>query len=460
MQLWEIIGVITKAQEASFRTEMTEISEKMKINQVKDLVNEFNKNSQIKENDDYLTKISFADTNKWTDTLKKELLEWDIPALITGAEKLSYVNNKWSTLVNIDDDGFLVSLFYINTENGDYKYIFNPNTQVVFKIKDTRIGKYVVHSIEELDYLQQGLDTRKPKSRFNTISIETNIVKVSELEYYEPDVSGFAQENTELMYYNSTLKQFYGLSLSEYVSQNKPRTINIDENEYILYDYENRIWANVKITSSSGAESWFVWIPRYSYLNSDTNTDIKFIKVNEEPETGYEIAATFKGNNRKGIWIGKYEPQKETVENITTGYAYYIPDLSQLNKDNIYIEFVDKSTKKFISEKKYTEIQNFENYIRENCWYDYENQIWANIKVVNDQGTENTDDDLESWWVWIPRYAYKNNGSETDVIFVDTENEPMDGNKLPSGYAVGSAFEGNNKTGIWISKYEPQSIEN
>lgn len=33
-------------------------------------------------------------------------------------------------------------------------------------------------------------------------------------------------------------------------------------------------------------------------------------------------------------------------------------------------------------------------------WYDYENGKWANIK------TTNVKEQLEAYWVWIPRYEY------------------------------------------------------
>ena len=65
-------------------------------------------------------------------------------------------------------------------------------------------------------------------------------------------------------------------------------------------------------------------------------------------------------------------------------------------------------------------------------------------------------DGVESWWVWIPRYAYSITGNNTYIIFIDTENRPLDGssNTLPSNYIVHSAFE-DGKKGIWASKFEP-----
>ena len=104
-------------------------------------------------------------------------------------------------------------------------------------------------------------------------------------------------------------------------------------------------------------------------------------------------------------------------------------------------------------------------------FYDYANQVWGNIKT--------TANNLECWWVWIPRYAYlitesqnensSNKLTETNVLFVDIDNNPMDttkfGNTLPSIYTVHPAFDpsgedgSKNLKGIWMSKYEPSWVQ-
>ena len=93
-------------------------------------------------------------------------------------------------------------------------------------------------------------------------------------------------------------------------------------------------------------------------------------------------------------------------------------------------------------------------------WYDYSNKIWANVKTDNNG--------QEAWWVWVPRYAYKiqdaGPNKYTDVIFIDTENKPIDakyGDKLPDGYIPHPAFtvDGNELKGIWISKYEASNTD-
>lgn len=83
--------------------------------------------------------------------------------------------------------------------------------------------------------------------------------------------------------------------------------------------------------------------------------------------------------------------------------------------------------------------------------FDYKNNIWANIKVEKNDGV--------TWWTWIPRYAYNESGTttDTDVIFITTDNKQLNGSELPSGYSVAGSFINNQDLGIWVSKYEPSS---
>ncbi len=121
-------------------------------------------------------------------------------------------------------------------------------------------------------------------------------------------------------------------------------------------------------------------------------------------------------------------------------------------------------------------------------WYNYTNQMWANAVTVTQasrdtykgaaKGTPVLDSDINTMWVWIPRYSYTimqkyGKGSsceneptiskpgEIDVKFVTTETT----DKGTAQYTSGSAtnwktneafnFGGENKAGIWVSKFEP-----
>lgn len=89
-------------------------------------------------------------------------------------------------------------------------------------------------------------------------------------------------------------------------------------------------------------------------------------------------------------------------------------------------------------------------------WYDYDNQMWANV-VTRNNGDE-------AYFVWIPRYMYKLNTEtqRSDVKFVDTDNNYVDletgkvYNPSSQGYILPEAFTWNNRElkGYWMSKYE------
>ncbi|MDD3341248.1 MAG: type II secretion system protein [Bacilli bacterium] len=103
------------------------------------------------------------------------------------------------------------------------------------------------------------------------------------------------------------------------------------------------------------------------------------------------------------------------------------------------------------------------------AWYDYSNKKWANARTKDG-----------SYWVWIPRYAYKitsgfhsNQTGTIDIKFLKgTTNETVDGTKIETtGYTVGTkdtstnyflqpafAFEDSN-AGFWMAKYEPTAAE-
>lgn len=103
-------------------------------------------------------------------------------------------------------------------------------------------------------------------------------------------------------------------------------------------------------------------------------------------------------------------------------------------------------------------------------WYDYQKGIWANSVVVSKNkysniGTELEEDDIVSWYVWIPRYRYKlwNIGENVtdsynaydngiDILFengLNSSNQEI----ANDNYVTHPAF-GNNLKGFWINKYE------
>ena len=98
-------------------------------------------------------------------------------------------------------------------------------------------------------------------------------------------------------------------------------------------------------------------------------------------------------------------------------------------------------------------------------WYDYKKQRWANLYVESNG--------IESYYVWIPRYVYKEvEGERIDAKFVDINNNYTDGETEETtswetlqsqGYKVPEAFyygdsdnylENKAIPGYWVSKYQ------
>ena len=113
-------------------------------------------------------------------------------------------------------------------------------------------------------------------------------------------------------------------------------------------------------------------------------------------------------------------------------------------------------------------------------WYDYCEKVWANAVILNDGVSYNVGDtikesDIQSYFVWIPKYKYKlwnvdtpvKNAHEIDIIF-DTKDTtdisgvscktPMtsgsSGNCKNGEYMTHPAFISMGVNGFWVGKFE------
>ena len=345
---------------------------------------------------------------------------------------------------------FVEELYFIDKDTGNGKentYIYDAKLGIVYKIPKTRIGKRVVHSVEYLDYLLTGKEAVIERE---SVQIEAKYEEVNGISYYVPDYNNFTKENTYAVYFNKanldSIEEAMLMPMSEFKGV---REVTKNGKNYVLYDYKNQIWANI-VTQNSNNEAWWVWIPRYSYTIDSTNktTAINFVKINEQASPSF----TVDGKELKGIWASKYEPSTSTTSN-TAMLPYYLPDMSGFNPETTYLEIYDEETENFTANPvKLADVGNLKDFAKNNLWFNYDKKIWANIKT--------TDNGVESWWVWIPRYAYSIAGSATDIKFVDIYNTPVDGSDLYN-FTVHPAFtvrDGDKVTelkGIWVSKYEP-----
>jgi len=106
-------------------------------------------------------------------------------------------------------------------------------------------------------------------------------------------------------------------------------------------------------------------------------------------------------------------------------------------------------------------------------WYRYENKRWANAVILEDESKRYYDGEvipesnIESYFVWIPRYRYKifNDGNYVDQATVENRVQTIEvefenkNTSVSNGSTVGSwlthpAFTNFNTNGLWIGKFE------
>ncbi len=94
-------------------------------------------------------------------------------------------------------------------------------------------------------------------------------------------------------------------------------------------------------------------------------------------------------------------------------------------------------------------------------WYNYDDNKFANAVLVNADAKEKYDNaelgspvdmnDVNSFYVWIPRYKYK----DISIIFESADTEKSDGSVEDNGYTTEATFtkDGKELEGYWVSKY-------
>ena len=493
-------GIITQAMIASFYEEMTEINEQKEMSKVSSLLTE--ERAKVEKGKFTAEEVSLETLRKFSNTLKAEILY-----ARDGFGKGKAIDTKemWKENMYACQDVFkntevgewklIGNIFYISEKVAGKKeeYIYDEVTDMCFKIKDTKIKGYTVHSLEYAKLVFEGKRTTL------TGEMDIKVIKATDgTSYYEPDLSYFSNK-TDIVYYSADTESVQYKPIQEYKKEGRPAKIKVGEETYTFADYTetNRIWANVRCTAN-GLESWWTWIPRYMYKIEGNSIKVKFVDINNNPlnplteeegatleEAGYTLHEGFdveeggETKHLKGIWFSKYAPSKGDKVGIDTSNVK-IPDMTGYNVEQTYIVLYDSTGNTIVSEEdiKLADILEDTAVISEtkilesgridetklntavgtNKWFDYENRIWANIKTKTNG--------LESWWVWIPRYAYKidKDFNDISVILLDTDDKPLDkekyGEELSDYYTVHEGFrEGDGLEGIWFSKYAPSLTE-
>ena len=106
-------------------------------------------------------------------------------------------------------------------------------------------------------------------------------------------------------------------------------------------------------------------------------------------------------------------------------------------------------------------------------WYKYENKEWANAVILKDESvtySENEtipEDNIESYFVWIPRYKYQifdegnytsltsiqNKVQTINVVFENKDTTPSNGT-TKGDWLTHPAFTSFDSNGLWVGKFE------
>ena len=108
-----------------------------------------------------------------------------------------------------------------------------------------------------------------------------------------------------------------------------------------------------------------------------------------------------------------------------------------------------------------------------NEWYSYQNKEWANAVILKDEsvtyknGETIPETNIESYFVWIPRYKYKifDEGNYTaltsieskeqviEIVFENKNTTPSNGTTV-GDYLTHPAFTSFDSNGFWVGKFE------
>ena len=245
---------------------------------------------------------------------------------------------------------------------------------------------------------------------------------------------------------------------------------NVNQTTILEFDVTNKSRNyDASVTINCGLKEDFKSFSEY--LDIDMSLESPFELVSSETKTGYLTIKLKKAYNEEMETRIEMscELVAEPLERETLGDEY----------KSIYKEKILNGADPVLKEKLIpVEISNngevrYADISKE--WYKYENKRWANAVILNEgvsyqEGDIITESDIESYFVWIPRYKYQifDEGNYTTYIeskptesiakeiqieFETNEVEASIGS-TKGEWLTHPAFTNFDVNGIWVGKYE------
>jgi len=252
-------------------------------------------------------------------------------------------------------------------------------------------------------------------------------------------------------------------------------------NKVLKNSKEKLYQSQVKIIEQN-AKKWAV-----ENVNKISETETVHLNLSELIDNGYIEQTELKDpRNSKETMNGCIKIQ---YDNEYSKYEYSYDEKTCYEIDPIYANKPELTTGMIAVTYDETNSRwvkaDTNNKAGDNQWYDYNSQMWANAVTVNDAVESGTGsdgvsrhsrdyyintlpvgdpismDDINTMWVWIPRYKYAiptgTGAREINIIFESKNTTKSTGNAEDTNYRTHPAFSfGTTEVrGIWVGKFEP-----
>ena len=245
---------------------------------------------------------------------------------------------------------------------------------------------------------------------------------------------------------------------------------NVNQTTILEFDVTNKSRNyDASVTINCGLKEDFKSFSEY--LDIDMSLESPFELISSETKTGYLTIKLKKAYNEEMETRIEMscELVAEPLERETLGDEYKsIYKEKILNgADPVLKEKLIPVTISNNGEVRYADISKE--------WYKYENKEWANAVILNEgvsyqEGDIISESDIESYFVWIPRYKYQifDEGNYTETIqskpetsiakeiqieFETNEVESSTGSKV-NEWLTHPAFTNFDVNGLWVGKFE------
>ncbi len=245
---------------------------------------------------------------------------------------------------------------------------------------------------------------------------------------------------------------------------------NVSETATLEFDVTNKSRNyNASVTINCGLKENFESFSEY--LNIETDIVSPFKLESSETKTGRLVVTLKKAYDKALETTAEIECKlvatPEERETLGDEYVLVYEDPILNGADPVIKENLVPVTIADNGEVTYANTQK--------KWYSYENKEWANAVILNEGVTYNVGDtiqesDIESYFVWIPRYRYQIFDEGNYTTYIDSKPTESIAKEIQiefetnaveasTGSAKGEwlthpAFTNFDVNGIWVGKYE------